>query len=195
MNTLDRSFFVTAFVFTSILPALSQGGPEILVVYYSETGKTKAMAEAVARGARSVDGVTVTLATVGESRADDAIRADAIIIGSPVHNAAVAPPVQQFINSWPFDGRMRDKIGAAFVTGGGISAGEELVQTGILHSMLIFGMIVVGGPEWTSAFGASAVTGEAPFGPEGPSNQFMRKAELLGERVAELSKKFKHLTK
>jgi multimeric flavodoxin WrbA len=50
------------------------------------------------------------------------------------------------MNRWPFEGTpLKDKIGAAFVSAGGISAGEELTQLSILHSMLIFGMIVVGG--------------------------------------------------
>ena len=54
---------------------------------------------------------------------------------------------------------MRDKVGAAFVTAGGISAGEEAVQLAILRAMLVYNMIVVGGADWTAAFGASAVTG------------------------------------
>lgn len=86
---------------------------------------------------------------------------------------------------------MKDKIGAAFVTGGGISSGEELAQLNILHAMLIYNMIVVGGPTWAEAFGASAVTLEAPFTDtrEEPwiDPRFLTKGEALGERVAELA--------
>jgi NAD(P)H dehydrogenase (quinone) len=95
----------------------------------------------------------------------------------------------------PFGGEMRDKVGAAFTTGAGISAGEELAQVAILHSMLVYGMIVVGGPEWTGAFGASAVTGEAPFTdpPEGAevAPEFLAKARALGRRVAAVSGRLK----
>jgi NAD(P)H dehydrogenase (quinone) len=60
----------------------------------------------------------------------------------------------------------------------------------ILHSMLVFGMVVVGGGDWTSAFGASAITGEKPFGQSQKdivlADQFLKKAEGLGKRVAEL---------
>jgi NAD(P)H dehydrogenase (quinone) len=56
-----------------------------------------------------------------------------------------------------------EKIGAAFVTAGGISAGEELVQMNILHSMLIFGMMVAGSPGWQQPFGASGMVAENPF--------------------------------
>ena len=168
----------------------------ILISYYSQQGHTRAMAEAVARGAQSAGAVTVKLLNVDETTKEDLLAADAIIVGSPVHNANASAEVVNFINHWPFQGApLRDKIGAAFVTGGGISAGEELAQLNILHSMLIFGMIVVGGPNWTSAFGASAITGEAPFEKTGTDTslapEFVKKGEALGKRVAELAVKWK----
>ncbi|MBI4428858.1 MAG: flavodoxin family protein [Ignavibacteriales bacterium] len=163
--------------------------PRILVVYHSETGHTKVMAEAIARGAKSAH---VTLKVVGDATTADVLAADAIILGSPVYNANLAPQLQQFINRWPFEGKpLKDKIGAAFVTAGGISAGEEIAQLNILHSMLIFGMIVVGGPEWTSAFGASAITEEEPFNPQNVDQMFLNKAEALGKRVADIATKMK----
>ncbi len=166
-------------------------GASVLVVYFSRTGHTRAMAEAVAGGARAVAGTRVRLATVAEATVDDVLAADAVILGSPVYNANVAPEVQSFINSWPFEGSpLRDKVGAAFVTGGGISAGEEAVQLGLLRSMLVFGMVVVGGPDWTGAFGASAVTGEPPFDAAGAGavdERFLEKARALGRRVAEVA--------
>ncbi len=159
----------------------------VLVAYYSETGHTRALAEVVAAGAERVAGVRVTLGHVDSLPIDSVRTADAVIVGSPVHNANVAPSVQAFINRWPFDGTMRDKIGAAFASGGGISAGEETTQLAILRSMLVFGMVVVGGPEWTGAFGASAVTLEPPFEVEDTgaiAPQFLDKGRELGMRVA-----------
>jgi len=153
------------------------------------------MAHSVAEGARSVEGAEVLLLSVDEVSADQLIEADAIIVGSPVYNANVTPEISKFIASWPFNGQpLKDKIGAAFVTAGGISAGEELVQMNILQSMLIFGMIVVGGPDWTQPFGASAVTGEPPFEvgePEEIADQFKEKGFLLGERVAKIMLKMR----
>ncbi len=170
--------------------AVSQDKVKILVVYYSVQGHTQLMGEAVARGARGVAGTHVKLAPVSEATPADVLWADAIVVGSPVYNAAVAPEVQKFINDWPFQGApLRNKVGAAFATGGGISAGEEVVQLNILHSMLVFGMVVVGGPEWSSSFGASAVTGEGPFlSKEGKVDSlFLKKGEAMGRRVAELA--------
>jgi NAD(P)H dehydrogenase (quinone) len=176
----------------------TQGQVNVLVVYYSERGHTAALAESVANGARSVsvDQVQVKLLSVNEAQPADVLAADTIIIGSPVFNGNVAPPIQTFINSWPFEGApLRDKIGAAFVTAGGISAGEELTQLSILHSMLLYGMIIVGGRDWTQAFGASAIVDEKPFDEKKEGSivdfYFLRKGEALGRRVAELAVKIK----
>jgi NAD(P)H dehydrogenase (quinone) len=164
------------------------GQPSLLISYHSKTGNTALMADAVAKGARQIEGVTVILKTVDQTTASDLLNADAIIVGSPVYNANVAPEVQQFISGWPFEGQpLKDKIGAAFVTAGGISAGEEITQMNILQSMLIFGMIVVGGPDWKSPFGASAIVSEYPFNDSDAIDpMFLLKAEKLGERVARL---------
>lgn len=181
------------FLLRMLLPA--NDTTRVLIIYYSWQGHTRAMAEAVAEGARSVPSTEVKLLKVSQAKNSDVLAADAIIVGSPVYNANVAPPVQSFINRWPFRGApLRDKIGAAFTSAGGISAGEELVQLNILHSMLIFGMIVVGGPDWRTAFGASAVTEEAPFTEteeRAVRPHFLQKARSLGERVATLAHRWK----
>ena len=175
----------------TLLLATSVAGQNILVVYHSVTDHTRLMAEAVADGARGVPGADVRVVAVERAGADDLAWADAVVVGGPVRSGNVSPEVGAFLNTMPFDGSMKDKVGAAFTTGGGISAGEELAQVATLHSMLVYGMIVVGGPEWTGAFGASAVTGEAPFvdPPEGArvAPAFLEKARGLGQRVAEVA--------
>jgi NAD(P)H dehydrogenase (quinone) len=195
MAKLFQSFLITLL----LLVGGQSSGQEtttVLIVYYSLQGHTQAMAEAVAKGARSVSGVNVKMMSVSSATTKDVLAADAIVVGSPVYNANVAPEVQKFINSWPFaDAPLRDKIGAAFVTAGGMSAGEELVQMNILHSMLIFGMIVVGGPNWQQPFGASGIVAESPFETEKQFGkveaQFLAKGEALGKRVAELARRWK----
>ncbi len=174
----------------SLWAQASHSKPTVLIAYYSVTGHTEEMARAVARGARSVSGVRVRLAPVDSVNERMLLQADAVIVGSPVYNANVAPQVQQFINDWPFDGQpMKDKIGAAFVSAGGFSAGEELAQLNVLHSMLIFNMIVVGGANWKSAFGASAVVEERPEPTDTKTweSYFNDKGRALGKRVAELT--------
>jgi len=165
----------------------------VLVVYHTTQYHTATLAKAVAEGVAEVPGARVVLKSVEQATSDDALNAQAIILGSPVHNASVTPAMQTYINSWAFGNpSFSDKIGAAFVTGGGISAGEELVQINLLASMLIYNMIVVGGPSWEQPFGASAITKEYPFQDKSTQvgyvdPQFLRKGKLLGKRVAQFS--------
>jgi len=180
-----------------LLAALPEGVAcqNVLVAYYSGTGHTALLADAVAAGARSIAGSDVRLLSVDSVTHDDVAWADALIVGSPVHSANIAAPVAAFLNSLPFDGGMRDKIGAAFVTAGGMSAGEETVQLAILRAMLVYNMIVVGGPTWTEAFGASAVTGEPPFADTSATasidSVFVAKGSKLGARVAEVARRLR----
>lgn len=169
------------------MAAFAQDLPIVLIAYYSQSGNTEKLAQAVVEGAESINGVEVKLLPIDQVTESDLLEASAIIVGSPVYNANVAPAVQEFINSWPFEGRpLKNKIGAAFSTGGGISIGEELVMLNILHSMLMYGMIVVGGEETEAAFGASAITGEEPFDTGELEEMFLKKGFGLGSRVAKL---------
>lgn len=173
---------------------LAQCDVRVLVAYYSQTGRTRIMAESVAAGARAVAGTQVTLASVEAVDTAQLRAAHAVIVGSPVQNANLAVPVMEFINRWPFPDGMRDKVGAAFVSGGGVSAGEEETQLAILRAMLINSMVVVGGGEWRQAFGASAVTDEAPWAtlPRGQvAAQFLEKAVRLGRRVATITRQLR----
>ena len=180
-------------IFTLILlytlQAFSQNQPIVLITYYSQSGNTRVLAESIFTGAKSVAGVEVKLLSIEEVKTQDLFDASAIILGSPVYNSNPAPQVLEFINSWPFENRpLKDKIGAAFATGGGISIGEEGVMIDILRAMLIHGMIVMGGEDVEAAFGASAITGEGPFETEEMDEIFLKKAHGLGKRVAEKAK-------
>jgi NAD(P)H dehydrogenase (quinone) len=166
---------------------------KVLVVYYSAGGHTKLMADAVVSGAEAVPGSQVRLRTIDEASHEDLLWADAILVGSPVYAANVAAPVVEFLASLPWGNQMKDKIGAAFVTAGGISAGEEFAQIGILRMMLIYNMIVVGGESWSDAFGASGITEEEPFADTQDQAWvdpiFLSKGTALGTRVAELAQR------
>ena len=173
-------------LFMLSLSVYGQHKPLVLIAYYSPSGSTKKLAESIGEGARSVEGVEVRLVPIGEVNPQDLLDAQAILVGSPVYNGNIAPAVLEFINSWPFEGRpMKDKLGAAFVTGGGISIGEEGVMLDILRAMLIQGMVVLGGEEVEAAFGASAITGEGPFVEGTIDPIFLAKGFGLGKIVAE----------
>ncbi|UCE63470.1 MAG: flavodoxin family protein [Nitrospirota bacterium] len=159
----------------------------VLVAYHSLTGNTQKMAKGVVEGAKSVSGTVVELHRVGDVTAEQLFDSDAIVVGSPVYWANMAGEVKTFFDNWQFkfgvypEFKMRDKVGAAFTTGGQISSGKEVTMLTILAAMLGNQMIVVseGG-----AFGASATTeGDSP----GIDEKELAGARALGKRVAEVA--------
>ena len=145
------------------------------------------MAHAVVVGAQSVPFTIVEVRRVSEVTAAQLFSADAVIVGSPVYWANMAGPVKTFFDDWQFkfgvypEFKMRDKVGAAFATGGQVSGGKEVTMLTILAAMLGNQMIVVSGG---GAFGASATTeGDSP----GIDEQEFAQARVLGKRVAEVA--------
>ncbi len=80
---------------------IAQDFPNVVITYYSESGKTQVMAEAVARGVAKVEYVSCTIKPIDEISMEEVINASALILGSPVYNANIAPQILEFINSWP----------------------------------------------------------------------------------------------
>ena len=166
---------------------------KVLVAYHSSTGNTERMAEAVAAGAKEVSAVQVIMKRVGQVTAEDLLSSDAIVVGSPVYWSNMSGEVKTFFDNWQFkfgvypDFKMRNKVGAAFATGGQISGGKEVTMLTILAAMLGNQMIVVSGG---GAFGASATTeGDSP----GIDNKELSDARTLGRRVVEVAALVKHL--
>ena len=160
---------------------------QVLVAYHSRTGNTERMAAAVAEGVRMVPHAQVVVRRVGNVTAEELFAADAIVLGSPVYWSNMAGEVKAFIDDWQFkfgvfpDFKLKNKVGAAFATGGQISRGKELTMLSILAAMLGNYMITVSGG---GAFGASATTeGNSP----GIDEQELSSARELGRRVAEVA--------
>ena len=56
---------------------------KILIIYHSQTGNTEKMANAVAVGAKSIDGVEVILRKAGDATLEDLLTADGFALGTP----------------------------------------------------------------------------------------------------------------
>jgi NAD(P)H dehydrogenase (quinone) len=160
----------------------------VLVTYHSATGNTEKMAQGVAEGAKAVSGTSVVLKRVGEVIGDDLLSADAVIVGSPVYGGNMSGEVKTFFDNWgrkfglgTATGKMRNKVGAAFATGGSVSSRKEITMLTILASMLSQQMIVISS---RGGLGVSATTG-----PDSPGIDAKEIAEArdLGKRIAEVA--------
>jgi len=178
--------FIFAIIFVVTVDCLAQKNT-VLVAYHSVNGHTVTMAKSIQKGILESSDIKVILKPVNEVTRQDLLDAKAIVIGSPVYNANPSPDILSFIKTWPFEGQpLKNKLGAVFVTAGGLSSGEELVQSSLLHAMLVYGMIVMGGDDWKSSFGASGIHEEGKYQSKEIDNYFLDKGFRLGKRMAEV---------
>ena len=186
-----RQVFLAGLLLSGCAGAASAAEPPasvtVLVAYHSATGHTEKMAQGVVEGARSLPGTRVVLKRVGDVAADDLFSADAVVVGSPVYWSNMSGDVKKFFDDWQLkfgvfpEFKMRNKVGAAFATGGQVSSGKEVTMLTILAAMLGNQMIVVSGG---GAFGASATTeGDSP----GIDEKELASAKELGRRVADVA--------
>ena len=156
---------------------------KVLVVYDSETGNTEKMALAVADGARQVSGVSVTVKKAEQTKLEDLLNADGIIMGSPTYFGQMSAKLKALIDeSIEIHEKLEGKVGAAFTSAGGTATGAETTLFSILEAMLIHGMIVQGRPD-DKHYGAAAL--------ESPDDEELKFCRELGKRTASLVLKLK----
>lgn len=153
---------------------------KILIVYYSKTGHTEKMADAVEDAIRQ-EGVEVVKKKVEDTQIEELLDYDGIIIGSPCYYGTMAWPIKKFIDeSVKFHKKLAGKVGGAFTSSANIGGGNETVILSILEAFLIHGMIVQGEP-LGDHYG--------PVGINAPDERALKGCKKLGKNVADLVKK------
>jgi len=180
----------------------------VSIIYFSGSGHTTKMAEAVQQGAASVAGVQANLIAItgedihqGRYKNDAVLTAldasDAIIFGSPTYMGGPAAQFKAFADAtgerW-YRSAWRDKIGAGFTVSGGPS-GDKLSTLHYFFTLAMqHGMIWAGLTETpmndkginrlSSYSGAMAQAGMEP--PDvAPNAADKLTGEILGRRVAQ----------
>lgn len=160
---------------------------KILVLYYSTYGHVETMAGAIAEGARSVDGVEVSLKRVPETMPPEAAKRigarldqsapvadpkelsgyDAIIFGTPTRFGNMAAQMRNFLDQtgslWA-QGALAGKVGSVF-TSTGTGGGNESTVMSFVNTLMHHGMIYVGLPYTCPVLAdISEVKGGSPWG-------------------------------
>jgi len=158
---------------------------KILVTYYSRSGNTEQLAQAIARGVEEVEGVKAVLKPCGEVEKQDMIDCAGLVAGSPVYFGTMAAELKAMLDKFVGVRRkMEGKVGAAFATSADLSGGKETTVLSILQAMLIYGMVVMGDPlSATGHYGACCV-GK-------PDEDALDRGRKLGHRVAEVAMKLR----
>ncbi len=151
-----------------------------LVGYYSRTGNTKKMAQAVARGIKK-EGLLVDLLPVSKIKPKDLLQYNLIIFGAPTYYGTMPGEMKKLIDeSVKYHGKLSGRVAGAFTSCGGIGGGSETTLLSILEAFLIHGMIVMG------------ESGSYHYGPvsiEKPDKRVIVGCELYGHKLARLTKK------
>jgi NAD(P)H dehydrogenase (quinone) len=153
---------------------------KILIGYYSKTGHTKKMAEAIAKGIKK-ENVTAEMKKVKDISVDELLEFETIIFGSPTYYGMMAADLKKLLDeSVKYHGKLSGKIGGAFSTSGMMGGGGETTILSILQALLVHGMIVIGDAR-TQHYGPLAI-GE-------PDGNAIDICEKYGQKIAGLTKK------
>ncbi len=150
----------------------------ISIIYHSETGNTKKMAEMIAEGARLGGEVEVNVMSIDEVDGSFVESSKAIVLGCPTHRGAFSWQMKKWIGTTRL--KLGGKVGSVFVTQGYIGGGGDFAEMGLIAHLLVLGMLVYsGGTSWGQPFihyGAVAIK-------DGDEAQRER-ARIFGERIA-----------
>ncbi len=161
---------------------------KILVLYYSMYGHVETLAHTVCEGARSVNGVSVTVKRVPELMPEEVARNagakldqkaplatveelsdyDAIIFGTPTRFGNMCSQMRNFLDQtgklW-LEGSLVGKIGSVFVSTGSQHGGQETTIASFHLTLLHHGMIIVGVPSaCPEIFNMTEITGGSVYG-------------------------------
>ena len=174
---------------------------KVLIIYASDYGSTKKMAEAVAEGVKTVAGAEALLKTAETVTADEMLAAEAIIFGSPVHMGSVDWRVKKVIDTicsgmW-MKNLLTGKVGAVFATGSGFGdsgGGAELTLLSMLTNVAELGLIIVplpkntpGYPQGGMQWGPVGRSADLNLNPTGLSDDSLVAARHHGANVARVA--------
>lgn len=160
----------------------------VLVLYHSTYGHIETMAEAVAEGARSVEGVQVDIKRVPELVPEElAIKSgykmdqaapvatvadlenyDAVIVGAGTRYGTASSQMRNFLDQtggvW-MKGALVGKVGGAFTSTATQHGGQETTLIGLIQTLLHHGMLIAGLPyAWAGQSRIDEMTGGSPYG-------------------------------
>lgn len=158
---------------------------EILVLYYSQGGAVRSMAQLIARGIESVSGASARVRTVPKVSANcEATESDipasgdpyaelkdleecaGVALGSPTRFGNMAAPMKYFLDGtsglW-LKGALMNKPACVFTSSGSMHGGNETTLLTMMLPLMHHGMLIVGLPYAEPALSATS-TGGTPYG-------------------------------
>ncbi|STX29911.1 flavoprotein WrbA (Trp repressor binding protein) [Legionella beliardensis] len=159
--------------------------PYVLILFYSRYGATAQIAQYIARGIESVEGIEARIRTVPPVSAvceatesaipdqgapyvtlDDLRHCSGLALGSPTRFGNMAAPLKYFLDNttalW-LAGELVDKPACVFTSTSTVHGGQETTLTSMMLPLLHHGMVLVGIP-YTEPLLNTTKTGGSPYG-------------------------------
>jgi len=153
---------------------------KVAIVYHSETGNTRRMAELVKDGAEGVAGVEAKMMSVDEM--DEAYLAESrvLLLGCPTYEGTCSWQMKKFLDTVqaPLEGKLGGVFASQNWPGGG---GADLTEITLIAGMLVRGMLIYSG----------GITRGQPFlhfgavSARSPTGLFEERCRKLGENLAQ----------
>ncbi len=118
---------------------------KMAVLYYSKTGNTQKMAEVIAKGMETVQGVEAKTFALDSADVEFVKECRCVVLGSPIYLADMCGAVKTWLESGARTFGLAGKIGGAFATADYVHGGGEIGIQGILSHMLVHGMLTYSG--------------------------------------------------
>jgi NAD(P)H dehydrogenase (quinone) len=156
----------------------------VLVAYDSLTGNVEKMANEIAEGCIAA-GALVDIMRVENIDQDTVQNYDAFAFGSPTHCGTMSIKMNEFFNRtlhskhW---GKMGYKVAIPFTSSGGLGGGNEIVLLSLISTILNFGMMTFGVPDYVSK-GVTLHYGAVSI--KHPNENTLKACKLLGHRLVE----------
>ncbi len=151
------------------------------ILYHSVSGNTKAVAEIIAAGMNSVEGMEAKAFSIDAVDEDFAKESKCIIAGCPIYAASVTAAMQTFLQTEFRKCAPFGKIGGAFATANYVHGGGELGIRSILDAMMVMGMLAYSSG---AAYGAPVIhLGPVALGAK--LDETKENFEIYGKRMAE----------
>ncbi len=117
---------------------------KIAIIYHSESGNTKKMAELVREGCLKIPEIEAECMSIDNINEGYVLESAAIILGSPTYEGSCSWQMKKYLDTGPKG--LADKLGGVFVSqnwpGGG---GASFAEMTIIAAMLVHGMIIYSG--------------------------------------------------
>ncbi|MGM0438456.1 MAG: flavodoxin family protein [Bacillota bacterium] len=150
------------------------------IVYHSESGNTKKVAEIIKTGVENVEGFNVKTMHIDETDVEYINSSKAVIFGTPTYTGDLSHQMKNWFGNYPSEIDFSGKLGAVFATQKYVGGGADVALKTMIGHLLVKGMVVysagAGEGKPFTHFGAVCI--------QSGNEEQKERAEIFGKRIA-----------